>query len=47
MSKALLVTGSSGLIGSEFCVHFARDLSHTVHGGDIHHVQTVARSNLE
>ena len=32
--KALLVTGSSGLIGSEVCVHFARELGYKVHGLD-------------
>jgi len=34
MSKTLLVTGSSGLIGSEVCVYFARELGFTVHGVD-------------
>ena len=34
MSKALLVTGSSGLIGSEVAVYFARELGYTVHGVD-------------
>ena len=34
MSKTLLVTGSSGLIGSEVCVYFARELGYTVHGVD-------------
>ena len=29
MSKTLLVTGSSGLIGSEVCVYFARELGYT------------------
>ena len=32
--KTLLVTGSSGLIGSEVCVCFARELGYTVHGLD-------------
>ena len=34
MSKTLLVTGSSGLIGSEVCAYFARELGYTVHGVD-------------
>ncbi len=34
MGKTLLVTGSSGLIGSEVCVHFARELGFSVHGVD-------------
>jgi len=34
MSKILLVTGSSGLIGSEVCAHFARELGYAVHGVD-------------
>ena len=34
MAKTLLVTGSSGLIGSEVCVYFARELGYTVHGVD-------------
>ena len=34
MSKRLLVTGSSGLIGSEVCSYFARELGYTVHGLD-------------
>ena len=34
MSKKLLVTGSSGLIGSEVCVHFARELGWQIHGVD-------------
>lgn len=34
MSKTLLVTGSSGLIGSEVCNYFARELGYTVHGID-------------
>jgi CDP-paratose 2-epimerase len=32
--KTLLVTGSSGLIGSEVCVHFGRDLGWKIHGVD-------------
>jgi CDP-paratose 2-epimerase len=32
--KVLLVTGSSGLIGSEVCAYFARELGYTVHGVD-------------
>lgn len=32
--KTLLVTGSSGLIGSEVCVYFARELGYLVHGVD-------------
>ena len=34
MTKTLLVTGSSGLIGSEVCTYFARELGFTVHGVD-------------
>ena len=34
MPKTLLVTGSSGLIGSEVCVYFAQELGYTVHGVD-------------
>ncbi len=34
MAKTLLVTGSSGLIGSEVCSHFARELGYAVHGVD-------------
>lgn len=34
MIKTLLVTGSSGLIGSEVCAYFARELGCTVHGVD-------------
>jgi CDP-paratose 2-epimerase len=34
MAKTLLVTGSSGLIGSEVSVYFARELGYTVHGVD-------------
>jgi CDP-paratose 2-epimerase len=33
-SKTLLVTGSSGLIGSEVCGYFARELGYTIHGVD-------------
>ena len=32
--KTLLVTGSSGLIGSEVCVYFGRELGYEVHGLD-------------
>ncbi len=32
--KTLLVTGSSGLIGSEVCQYFARELGYSVHGVD-------------
>lgn len=34
MPKTLLVTGASGLIGSEVAAHFARDLGYVVHGVD-------------
>jgi CDP-paratose 2-epimerase len=34
MKKTLLVTGSSGLIGSEVCQYFGRELGYTVHGID-------------
>src|SRR3984885_5578742 len=34
MSKTLLVTGSSGLIGSEVCLYFGRELGYSVHGID-------------
>jgi CDP-paratose 2-epimerase len=34
MNKTLLVTGSSGLIGSEVCSYFAKELGYTVHGVD-------------
>jgi CDP-paratose 2-epimerase len=34
MSKTLLVTGSSGLIGSEVCQYFATELGYAVHGVD-------------
>jgi CDP-paratose 2-epimerase len=32
--KTLLVTGSSGLIGSEVCAYFSRELGYKVHGVD-------------
>lgn len=32
--KTILVTGSSGLIGSEVCEHFGRELGYAVHGLD-------------
>ena len=32
--KRLLVTGSSGLIGSEVCEYFSRELRYQVHGLD-------------
>ena len=34
MKKTLLVTGSSGLIGSEVCAYFSRELGYTIHGVD-------------
>ena len=34
MAKTLLVTGSSGLIGSEVCLYFGRELGYSVHGID-------------
>ena len=34
MAKTLLVTGSSGLIGSEVCAYFTRELGFQVHGID-------------
>jgi CDP-paratose 2-epimerase len=34
MTKTILVTGSSGLIGSEVCLYFARELGFAVHGVD-------------
>ena len=34
MAKTLLVTGSSGLIRSEVCCYFARELGYTIHGVD-------------
>jgi CDP-paratose 2-epimerase len=33
-NKTILVTGSSGLIGSEVCVHFSQELGYKVHGLD-------------
>jgi CDP-paratose 2-epimerase len=33
-NKIILVTGSSGLIGSEVCLHFSRELGYKVHGLD-------------
>jgi CDP-paratose 2-epimerase len=33
-NKTLLVTGSSGLIGSEVCTYFTNELGYTVHGVD-------------
>jgi CDP-paratose 2-epimerase len=38
--KKLLVTGSSGLIGSEVCIHFAQL------GSEIHGVDNNQRANL-
>ena len=32
--KILLVTGSSGLIGSEVCIYFSQELGYTIHGID-------------
>jgi CDP-paratose 2-epimerase len=32
--KTLLVTGSSGLIGSEVCQYFANDRGYAIHGID-------------
>ncbi|MCX6937240.1 MAG: NAD-dependent epimerase/dehydratase family protein [Verrucomicrobia bacterium] len=32
--KTLLVTGSSGLIGSEVCTYFSQELGYTIHGVD-------------
>jgi CDP-paratose 2-epimerase len=32
--KTILVTGSSGLIGSEVCTYFAHELGYTIHGLD-------------
>jgi CDP-paratose 2-epimerase len=32
--KCILVTGSSGLVGSEVCVYFGRELGYKVHGVD-------------
>ncbi len=34
MTKKILVTGSSGLIGSEVCAYFSRELGYAVHGVD-------------
>jgi CDP-paratose 2-epimerase len=34
MTKTILVTGSSGLIGSEVCLYFAHELGFAVHGVD-------------
>ena len=34
MKKTIVVTGSSGLIGSEVCLYFARELGYAVHGVD-------------
>lgn len=34
MKKSILVTGSSGLIGSEVCLHFGQSLRYAVHGLD-------------
>jgi CDP-paratose 2-epimerase len=34
MTKTVLVTGSSGLIGSEVCLHFGNELGYEVHGID-------------
>ena len=34
MTKRILVTGSSGLIGSEVCAYFSRELGYAVHGVD-------------
>src|SRR5579884_1539627 len=34
MPKTLLVTGSSGLIGSEVCAYFAREAGWRIHGVD-------------
>ena len=34
MQKKLLITGSSGLIGSEVCMYFSRELGYKVHGVD-------------
>lgn len=34
MTKKLLITGSSGLIGSEVCTYFSRELGFAVHGVD-------------
>lgn len=34
MKKKILVTGSSGLIGSEVCIYFSKNLGYEVHGLD-------------
>ncbi len=34
MAKKLLITGSSGLIGSEVCHYFGRELGYAIHGVD-------------
>ena len=34
MNKKLLITGSSGLIGSEVCLYFANELGFEIHGVD-------------
>jgi CDP-paratose 2-epimerase len=34
MSKKLLITGSSGLIGSEVCHYFSKELGYEIHGVD-------------
>lgn len=34
MTRTLLVTGASGLIGSEVATYFARELGYDVHGLD-------------
>ncbi|MFH1498614.1 MAG: NAD-dependent epimerase/dehydratase family protein [Verrucomicrobiota bacterium] len=34
MKKTLIVTGSSGLIGSEVCTYFSRELGYAIHGMD-------------
>ena len=34
MQKKLLITGSSGLIGSEVCQYFSRELGYEIHGAD-------------
>ena len=34
MTKKLLITGSSGLIGSEVCQYFSRELGYEIHGID-------------
>ena len=32
--KKLVITGSSGLIGSEVCYYFSRELGYEIHGID-------------